>query len=69
MKIFKAIGLMGVIVIILDVASIMVFKILGLIPEDQYGELMTKSLTILLIVIIAALVISGVVTLLSRKSE
>jgi hypothetical protein len=69
MKSFKAIAIIGVIVIVLDIAAVFILKIAGSIPADQYMDTLQKSLSIIVIVLVAALIVSGVISMISKKSE
>ena len=59
--------ILGFIVIVLDVAGILVGKVAGIVEVDQYMDLLVKSLSIIGIVLVAALLISIVFSFFNRN--
>jgi fumarate reductase subunit D len=69
MKSLTAVFIIGVIVAILDVAGITIFKIMGTVSPEDYSELLTKSLSIIGIVVLVALIIAGIMSAMSRRAN
>jgi hypothetical protein len=69
MKTYKAIILLAVIVAVLDAAIITVLRVVGSVPVDEYGDLIIKSMSVIGIVAIAALVVGAVAMAMGGKSN
>ena len=69
MKSIKAIVILGVILAVLDAAVILVLNIADVIPQDEYIDLLFKSLSIIGIITLACLIIALIMNAISNKPQ
>jgi hypothetical protein len=69
MKTIKAIVILGIILGVLDAAVLTMMNVAGSLSQTDYTDLLNKSLMILGIALIAALLITVIVNLIIRTTK